>query len=75
MEIGDKVLYIHNDPFQGRKDLNGAHGIIQFANTTYEIGDGLIGYYNCKWVSKNGKIFEWGVPIRDVRKLKRSDLS
>jgi heat shock protein HspQ len=75
MEIGDNVLYIYNIPFQGRKNLNGARGIIVDIDTTYMLPGGSVGYCVCTWKPKKGESFEWAVPLRDVRLLKSSDLS
>jgi len=74
MEIGDKILYIYNIPFQGNSEMNGASGVILDINNSW-IGDGWIGYYECRWKSKKGRTFHWAVPKIYVRKLKDSDLS
>jgi hypothetical protein len=79
MEIGDKVLYIYNDPWGCRKELKGSIGtIIHIDPDSVEDDDGNIicsGYYKCNWKCKNSRNFEWWVPSRDVRLLKPSDLS
>ena len=68
MQIGDKVLYIHNVTFQDKSNLIGATGIITNSDRLY---------YECKWTPRNPEKykFSWWVPKGWVRLLKEEELS
>jgi hypothetical protein len=71
MRIGDKVLYIYNNQFEGGNGglLNGAVG---------KLDKGMQNHTGCmhfEWTAKNGDQFGWWVPPNHVRKIKPSDLS
>jgi len=79
MKRGDRVLYIHNIPWENRKHLLGSIGTIYNIDTSgiYDDNDGLIcrEYCGCHWTAKNHETFDWYVPKIYIRLLKPSDLS
>lgn len=64
MDVGDKIIYINNIAFMGKKDLlKRPMGII---NTISDL------YVRCKWILKDGRSFEWSVPIKNVKLLEEN---
>lgn len=78
MEIGDRVLYIYNVPWENKKKLTGSIGIIYDINDDGiydDDGDFICDeYYGCHWTAKNSDVFDWWVPEIHIRKLKQSEL-